>query len=364
MKPLIIDGHLDLSMNAMEWNRDLTMPVRQIRTLEEGMDDKPDRGKNTVSLPAMREGNIGMCIATLIGRYAKPSHPLGGWRSPSQAWSMIQGQLAWYREMERLGEITQIVDTASLNQHVKLWDTEPGYQSIGYLMSLEGADSILSEEHLQILYDQGLRAIGPAHYGPGTYAYGTNSDGSIGEKGKWLISAMSQLGITLDVTHLSETSFWEALEAFEGEIWASHSNCHALVPHNRQFTDEQLKTLIERNAIIGLPLDAWMMTSKWKRGWSTPENTPVTLEDMLDHMVHICTLAGNTSHVAIGTDLDGGFGKEQSPVDIDTIADLQQLPQLLKKRGFEQEDIDRFLHHNWLNKIKTSLQESVIKDGS
>ncbi len=353
--PLIIDGHLDLSMNAMEWNRDLTMTVPEIRALEQGMDDKPDRGKNTVSLQAMRRGNIALCLATLIGRYAKPSHPLSGWRSPAQAWSMIQGQLTWYREMERVGEMKQIVNKDELEDHIDSWQKDQDYHAIGYVLSLEGADSIISAEHLEKLYAQGLRAIGPAHYGPGTYAYGTNSEGSIGEKGKWLLTAMEKLGIALDVTHLCETSFWEALDVYHGAIWASHSNCYALVPHNRQFTDEQLKVLIERKAVIGLPLDTWMMTPKWKRGWSTPENTPVTLDDMLDNMDHICQLAGNTSHIAIGTDLDGGFGKEQSPIDIDTIADLQKLPSMLIKRGYSNQDIDNFLHLNWMRKIKVSI---------
>jgi membrane dipeptidase len=354
VKPLIVDGHLDLSMNAMEWNRDLRMPIEQIRELEKEKTDKPDRGNSTVSFSEMRKGNIGLCFATLIARYAKPTHPLGGWHSPEQAWGMVQAQLAWYTEMERQGELQMIKTKADLEQHLQNWTTTDS-SPIGFLLSLEGADSIVTFDHLYLLHEQGLRAIGPAHYGPGTYAYGTNSEGRIGEKGKELLSKMEELNIVLDATHLCDTSFWEAMEHFNGPVWASHSNCRTLVNHNRQFSDEQFKTLIERGAVIGLPLDAWMMIPNWTRGVSTPTNTDIRLKHMVDHMDHICQLAGNAKHVALGTDLDGGFGKEQCPGDLETIADLQKLENLLADRGYEVEDIEAIFSKNWLRKIKDVL---------
>ena len=317
-QPLIIDGHLDLSMNAMVWNRDLRRPISEIRLLEKGMTDLPDRENSTVSFPSMREGNIGLCFGTLIARYAKPTHPLGGWRSPEQAWGMVMAQLAWYEELERQGELKMIKTDVDLQNHLTAWQDHSQNQAIGFLLTLEGADSIVTLDHLDVLYDRGLRAIGPAHYGPGTYAYGTNSEGSIGEKGKSLLTKMSNLNMALDATHLCDISFWEAMEHFEGTIWASHSNCRSLVNHNRQFSDQQIKTLIEKDAVIGMPLDAWMMVPNWTRGESHPSNTSVLLDDMLDHLAHICSNAGNTNHVAIGTDLDGGFGNEQCPSDIET----------------------------------------------
>ncbi len=352
--PLIIDGHLDLSMNAMQWNRDLRLPVAAIRQREEGMKDKPDRRNNTVALPAMRKGSINICIATLIARYAKPTHPLGGWRSPEQAWSTVQGQLAWYREMERLGEMSQIQSSHDLK--AQLQDkTDESPKAIAYLLSLEGADSIVTFDHLYRLHEDGLRAIGPAHYGPGTYAYGTDSDGSIGSKGRELLSKMDELGIALDATHLSDTSFWEALDHFKGTVWASHSNCRSLVNHNRQFSDDQLKALIERDAVIGAPLDAWMMVTGWERGVNHPNNTEVKLDMMIDHMDHICQLAGNAKHIAIGTDLDGGFGKEQCPSDIETISDLQKLSGLLSRRAYSSDQVSLILHGNWLRKFQQLL---------
>lgn len=353
-QPLIIDGHLDLSMNAMEWNRDLRQPVARIRALETGMTDKPDRANSTVAFPEMRAGKVGICFGTLIARYAKPTHPLGGWRSPEQAWGMVQAQLAWYEEMVRQGELRMLKSEFDLNDHLSHYNKEPD-GPIGFLLSLEGADSIVSFDHLHRLHARGLRAIGPAHYGPGTYAFGTNSEGSIGEKGKQLLKEMDSLGIALDVTHLCDTSFWEAMDSFRGIVWASHINCRTLVNHNRQFSDEQLKALIERDAVIGLPLDAWMMVPDWVRGKSHPSHTNVTLQQMIDHMDHICQLAGNAKHVAIGTDLDGGFGTEQGPSDVDTIADLQKLTGLLAGRGYAVTEVEAIFHGNWLRKMREVL---------
>ena len=345
-RSLILDTHLDLSMNAMEWNRDLRWSVEDIRLSEMGMDDKPDRAKNTVSFPALRDGNIGIVVATQIARYVKQDSSIPGWNSQEQAWAQTQGQLAWYKTMEEAGFLTQITDRESLEAQLSSWDSSDETKPIGYILSLEGADSIISMSYLERAYEQGLRAIGPAHYGPGVYAQGTNATGGLGAKGRQLLKEMERLNIILDVTHLCDESFSEAMDLFGGAVWASHHNCRSIVPHNRQFTDEQIKLVIERNGVIGIPLDAWMMVPDWRRGVSTPESENVTLKIMVDHMDHICQLTGNTNHVGIGSDLDGAFGKEQCPIDIDTIADLQKLTNLLKNRGYVEDDIDRILSQN------------------
>ncbi len=353
----IFDVHLDLSMNALEWNRDLTRPIREIRDREAGMTDRPDRGRGTVCLPELRRGNIGLVVATQIARYSKPTHPLQGWNSPRQAWAMTQGQLAWYRSMEEAGEMVQIRDLAGLEKHLDLWigsgaATPNDKKPIGYILSLEGADSIVTLAHLERSYEQGLRAVGPAHYGPGTYAFGTDSEGTIGTKGRELLKEMDRLGLILDATHLCDQSFREAMDCFTGPVWASHSNCRVLTPHNRQFTDEQIKELIGRGVVIGAPLDAWMMIPNWIRGQTTPEATGLKLSKLVEHVDHICQLAGNARHCGIGTDLDGGFGREQSPMDLDTIADLQKLPELFRAKGFTASDIEGILHGNFIRFVR------------
>src|SRR5450755_4206868 len=144
----IIDAHLDLSMNAMEWNRDLRRPVDEINTTERELTDKPDRGNATVSLHDLRKGNIGLVVATQIARYVAPGNPLLGWHSPEQAWAQTQGQLAWYKAMEQAGEMIQIIDLASLNKQVALWENDDDNEQkpVGYILSLEGADSLITIE--------------------------------------------------------------------------------------------------------------------------------------------------------------------------------------------------------------------------
>ena len=351
----IIDIHLDLSMNAIEWNRDLTQSVLQINAQEKDLIDKPDRGKATVSLQAMREGNIGFCVATQIARYVKSNNPLPGWNSPAQAWAQTQGQLAWYRAMEKAGEMIQIIDKKGLQNHLDLWSSSEPNKPIGYLLNLEGADSIVTLDHLHRAYKQGLRAIGPAHYGPGTYAHGTNSEGGLGTKGKELLNEIEKLNMILDVTHLCDQSFWEAIDHYNGKMWASHSNCRSLVPNQRQFSNLQIKELIARKAIIGMAFDAWMMIPKWQKGISDPKKSGLVIETIIDHIDHICQLSGNSNHIALGTDLDGGFGKEQCPYDLETISDLQKMDVLLKKRGYSENDIQKILNQNAINFLMGAL---------
>lgn len=351
-----IDAHLDLSMNALEWNRDLTKSVREIRHREAGMTDKPDRGNNVVCFPELRKGDIGLVVATQIARYVAPDNPLPGWNSPQQAWAQTQGQLAWYKQMEEDGELLQITTLGGLEAHVENWNNGKanGSKPIGYILSLEGADSIVTVGHLERAYNYGLRAIGPAHYGPGRYAQGTNATGGLGPQGKDLIREIERLNIILDATHLCDDSFWEVMDIFNGHVWASHHNCRALVNHNRQFSDEQFKELISRGAVIGGVLDAWMMVPNWVRGKSTAKELGCNLEKLIDHMDHICQLAGNALHIGIGSDLDGAFGKEQSPYDIETIADLGNIPALLSKRGYSQPDIENVMHGNWLRFLRNA----------
>jgi membrane dipeptidase len=338
-------------MNAMEWNRDLRNNVSLLRQLEQGMDDKPDRGRATVSFPDLRKGNIGIVVATQIARFVKPDSLIPGWNSPQQAWAQTQAQVTWYKCMEEEGEMVSITDRESLQRHIALWNdgTPNDKKPIGYILSLEGADSIVDISYLEKAYNYGLRAIGPAHYGPGRYANGTDSTGKMGEKGIELLHEIERLNMILDVTHLCDDAFWQALDHYNGPVWASHNNCRSLVNHNRQYDDEQIKELIARGAVIGGALDAWMLVPDWKRGISTPMDMQCNLETVFKHMDHICQITGNALHIGVGSDLDGAFGIEQCPYDLDTIADLQKLVSIFRNHGYTEEDLKNIFHQNWIN---------------
>lgn len=352
---LIVDAHLDLAMNALEWNRDLTRPIDEIRARERNLSDKPDRGQGTVSFSEMRRGGVGLCVATQIARFVAPDNPLSGWHSQEQAWAQTRGQLAWYRAMEERRELVQIRDREGLDRHLAVWqDGKADDTPIGYVLSLEGADSIVTLPHLERAYASGLRAVGPAHYGPGVYAQGTNACGDMGARGRELLKEMERLGIILDVTHLCDESFRDALDHFHGAVWASHSNCRALVPHNRQFSDDHIRELVRRGAVISVAFDAWMLAPGWVHLKTTPQSAGVTLETVANHIDHICQIAGSARHCGIGSDLDGAFGCEQCPSDVQTIADLQRLPAILAARGYTDEDVRNIAHGNFVRFLRNA----------
>ncbi|MBL7699894.1 MAG: membrane dipeptidase [Chitinophagaceae bacterium] len=348
---LIFDAHLDLAMNAIEWNRDLTRPLAEIRQREMHMTDKPDRGKGTVCLPELRKGKIGIVVATQLARVRQQSGGFRGWNSPQQAWAMTQAQLAWYREMEALGEMVQIKSSNELNAHLRLWEDESkpdDSKAVGYILSLEGADSLVDISYLQKACDYGLRAIGLSHFGPGRYAPGTKSKGEITQAGMELLKEAGKLRLILDVTHLTDEGFSFVIDNYDGPIWASHHNVRKIVSNQRQLTDEQIKQLIGRNAVIGGMLDCWALDLRFIDQVSDPWQLDITLEKLVDHWDHICQIAGNSLHIGIGSDLDGIFGTEQSPWDLDSIADLQNFQTLLINRGYKQEDVDNIFHKNWI----------------
>ncbi|GAB3248662.1 membrane dipeptidase [Larkinella harenae] len=356
---LIFDAHLDLAMNALEWNRDLSRPLAEIRQREMGMRDKPDRGKGTVCLPELRKGGIGLVVATQLSRVTPYGSSLPGWHSPQQAWAMTQAQLVWYREMEALGEMVQITNLTELDNHLALWNDpeKPDEEKpIGYILSLEGADSLVDISYVHRAYEYGLRALGLSHFGPGRYAPGTKMEGPITPLGLDLLTEMGELNLILDVTHLTDEGFEQALDRYQGPVWASHHNVRAIVPTQRQLTDEQIRRLTERGAVIGGMLDCWAMDIRFIDTVSDPWQLNIRLEQLVDHWDHICQITGNSHHVAIGSDLDGIFGTEQSPWDMNSIADLQKYEDILTRRGYQSEDIDNIFHGNWLRFLRKAWQ--------
>ncbi|MCX6952458.1 MAG: membrane dipeptidase, partial [Verrucomicrobia bacterium] len=337
------------------------LPLAEVRKSEAHLSDRPGRARGTVTFPEMRRARIGLCVATQLARLEHDAYsPVFGWRSAPQAWAMTQAQLAWYRAMEEAGEMVQIRDGRQLDAHLKKWlaaDTVTASKlPIGYLLSLEGADSILTPAHLERAFHDGLRALGPAHYGAGVYARGTSTEGPFPANGLELLREAGRLGLILDVTHLSDESFWQALKIYSGPVWASHHNSRALVPHQRQLADEMFRALVGRGAVVGVALDAWMIVPDWRRGETTPEGANLRLTHLVDHIDHYCQLAGNARHVGLGSDLDGAFGAEQTPLDVDSIADLTLLAELLDGRGYSEADIAGILSGNFLRFLRGALK--------
>lgn len=351
---LIVDAHLDLAWNALQWNRDLRHSVHTLRTREAELSGA-GRGLGTVALPELREGRVALCFATLLARSTgRPKSNLD-YSSVAQAYAIAQGQLAYYRALAEAGEMRIITNLAELNAHIEEWGrwevaTQSTQPPLGLMISMESADPIFEPNQLRAWKEAGIRLIGPAHYGPGRYAGGTGTELGLTSEGLLLLRAMERLSIILDLTHLSDQAFWEALDHFDGAMLASHSNCRALVPHQRQFDDKQIRAVVDRDGVIGAALDNWMILPGWSRG--SQDKPRVILTHVVDHIDHVCQLAGNASHAALGSDLDGGFGREQSPSDLDTIADLGRIADILATRGYRAEDIAAIMHGNWLRLLR------------
>jgi membrane dipeptidase len=355
---LIIDAHLDLAWNALQWDRNLLASVYTIRT-QENRTQGEGRAQGTVALPELAQGRVALCFATLLVRSTGRPSPHIDYASPAQAFGIAQGQLAYYRALERAGYVRIITNQVELDDHMNEWETwdqtgdlTASLPPLGFVISMESADSILVPDDLPEWWELGLRVVGPAHYGPGRYAGGTSTEAGLTELGLELLAKMEWLGMILDLTHFSDQAFWQAIEAYNGPVLASHNNCRSLVPHQRQFSDDQFKAIFERDGVIGAAFDTWMLQPGWIIGQSS--NAQITLSNVVDHIDYICQLAGNARHAAIGTDLDGGFGRDQSPSDLDTIADLQKLSGLLADRGYHEEDITAIMHGNWLRLLRQS----------
>ena len=273
-------------------------------------------------------------------------------RTQDIAYSKAQGEVAFYRVLEEQGLMRMVRDAASLDKHLGQWEQDPKRTPIGYVLSMEGADPIVSPEQVVQWWELGLRTVSLVHYGISTYAHGTQAPGGLLPTAKPQLEAIERQGLILDASHMADGTFWEAMDVFNGPIIATHNCCRALVPHDRQFTDEQIKAIALRRGVIGVAFDAWMLSADFDK--TKLDNSRTTLATVVDHMDHICQVTGTVGHAAIGTDLDGGYGREQSPCDLDTIADLQKIPVILEKRGYSSEDIASIMHGNWIGLLRNA----------
>jgi membrane dipeptidase len=343
---IIFDSHLDLGWNAVNYNRDLTKSIAEIRK-SEAVSKEKGRGTNTVSFPEMRKGEVAFCLATVFARATALGEPLADYRSQEIAYAVAQAHRAYYRIMESEGQVRMLKDWPSIEGQLQDWKgPQKGSAPLGFILSMEGADPVVSPSRVADWWADGLRVVGPGHYGLNAYAHGTGSPGGLTSKGRELVKEMDAVHMILDVSHLADKAFWEALELFHGPVLASHHNCRALVPGDRQLADEQIRQLIQRASVIGTAFDAWMLFPGWEKGKTS--NQVVSLENAVNHIDHVCQLAGNSNHAAIGSDLDGGFGTEQCPHDLDTIADLQKIGGILRKRGYKDADVESIMHGNYI----------------
>jgi len=364
-----LDGHLDIAMNALGCERDPSLAVDAIRARE--ADPRPADGRNTctTSLPEMRAAGFGACVTTLLARakpWVKPGRvtrrAVGDWPTQDMAHAQAAGQLAYYRRLEARGQVRVIETAAALQEHAAAWDADSNGTPVGLILTFECADPVTEPAELAWWHARGVRTLMLTHFGQGHYAAGNPSDdeandhdvdGPVTPRGRELLREMERLGMPLDLTHLSDTSLRDALDHFGGRVYSSHSNCRALAPRQRQLTDGVIRTIAERDGVIGVvTYFGFIQREDYAGCYPSPSGgVPthhVTLDHLVDHIDHVCQLTGNRRHVALGSDLDGGYGAEECPHGLDRHCDVLKLGEILNRRGFSDDDVEAFFGGNWL----------------
>ena len=189
---------------------------------------------------------------------------------------------------------------------------------------------------------------------PSTTCTWAGSGVGLSKEGQRLLDVMAEFGMMLDHTHLSERSSLEALDHFQGVSVATHSNPRKMVPdvQERHLGDTQIRRIAEQGGVMGIVL----ANSFLKPGGRTLKKAEVTVADVAAHVDYICQLVGSAEHVGIGSDFDGGFGRERIPAEIDSVADLHLIADALKARGYNDTDVAGVMGGNWVNLLRRVWQ--------
>lgn len=352
---LIFDAHLDLALNGVDWNRDLRHSVDDIRAQETTL-EMTDLGRqtNVLSFPELRHSQVAVCLTTLLARQEQQINHSFGWTSPQTCYAMAHAHLAYYRAMELDGYVKMLRTRSDLKNHFQAFQSAPNETPLGFIMTMEGADPILKPNTVFEFHEAGLRALGLTHYGTNRYGGGTRSEVGLSLDAIELLKNCDELGITIDMTHLSDVSFWQVAKHFSGRVHASHQNSRAICNWQRQFGDDQIRFVIERDGVLGVAMDVIMLQDGFVRGKTKPV---ATLERAVDQIEHICQMSGSIRHVGLGSDLDGGYGCEQTPADLNRYRDLQSIVAIMQRRGFPAADIEAFFHGNWLRFFSQILSD-------
>jgi len=330
---IICDAHLDLAYNAVR-GRDVVLPAAQQRP--------DDQGIPSVGLPDLRDGGVGLVCATIFCQPCIEAEKIPGYRTAQEARLAALAQLAWYQRQIREERLQFVKFPCDLGLPLR--------DPLRAILLMEGADALQSTDDLPEWFDAGLRIVGLAWRQTG-YAGGTKAPGPLSARGVEMVKALDAAGLIHDISHMAEEAFWQLMEKSGGTVMASHSNCQALVPGDRQLSDAMIKAIVARGGMIGINF--------YHRFLMPPEEfgkRRATLADVIRHVRHICDLAGDARHVGLGTDMDGGLGREQIPVEIESSADLPKVADALLAAGFVREDVEGIMGRNWTRFFARNLK--------
>jgi membrane dipeptidase len=370
---LIVDAHQDLAWNMLTFGRDYTRSASETRRLETGSVVPQLNGDTLLGWPDYKRGSVALIFSTLFAapeRYCKGEWELLCYTDQSSAARLYGSQLdAYDRLVSDHPEMFRLVLTqADLDGVLSGWrdlpDAEtgssrlPDEQSagpiVGLVILMEGAEAVWQPSEMEDWWGRGVRLVGPAWAGT-RFCGGTNEPGPLTREGFAFLAATAEFGFGLDLSHMDEQAALQALDTYPGQVLASHSNASSLLKgleSNRHLSDRLIRGLVEREAVIGVVPYNVFLKEGWKRGDSRQD---VSLRNLVEHIDHICQIAGDAKHIGIGSDFDGGFGVQCTPQEIDSIADLQRLTPLLNERGYSQAEQADILANNWLNCLRKIL---------
>ena len=353
--PLIVDGHIDLGWNIVNFVRDYTRSAYDIRADTAGTAAQQVQGQAMVGLPQLLSGQVALLIGTIFvipAHLASSDSYVTRYTTPSEAnywgWTMLDTIEALAARSENMVLVQSGVD---LDAVLTSWapDQPVERRQVGIILAMEGADPITTPAELQTWYARGLRSIGLA-WGRTQYAGSSSEAGELTLPGVQLLNEMKRLGVLLDVAHLSEDAFWQANNLWEGPLVYSHGNSRYYLPTERGVSDDQIRVIAERDGLIGIGV----YNGFYAQNVITPGQ--VTVEDVANAIDYVCQLTGDSLHAAIGSDADGSFGAESAPLGIDTVADLQKIPAALIQRGYQPADIEQIMNGNWLRVLRYFLR--------
>jgi membrane dipeptidase len=346
---IIVDAHLDLAYNAINYQRDLKLSVAEIREIEK---KSCPNGVATVSIPDLKKTGVGLIFPTIFVLPASSKLNKGesafAYRDAAEAHRLAMTQLDYYHRLVDEDESIQLVgNLTKLNEVIELATGEENGRILGLVPLMEGADPVREPEELEMWYERGVRIIGPA-WDDTRYAAGAWRGSRFGltKEGHHLLDVMAEYGFILDITHMSEKASFEALDRFEGTVVATHTNARALVPGERQLSDAQIRAIGERGGVIGTVLYNPFLKAGHVKG---ERKEHVTLAHVVSHIDHICQLLGNADHIGIGSDFDGGFGAEDIPADFNSVFELPKIAEMLKEHGYTHNHIEKIMGLNWVN---------------
>ncbi len=352
----IVDGHEDIAYNVLNFGRDYRHSVAETRRLE--ADGNHPNGVATVGLPDSLLGRVAIVCGTIFTAPERTSGFMQSetphYKTPAEANRLANLQLDYYQRLADQTDKVQLVRTqAELDAVLETWAPEKSFADHhqGIVMLMENADPILEPKQFEEWYERGVRIVGPAWLGT-RYCGGTGEPGPLTDLGRDLLDVMAGFNAILDLSHMAEASFLEAVDRYEGIVIASHSNPRHFRNSDRHLSDEMIQRLAERDGVMGIVVYNNFLINDWKKG-SPRSKVPFTT--VLDAIDYVCQLTGSPAHVGIGTDFDGGFGVESIPEGMNSVTDLWQIGDGLRERGYAEADIEAVLGGNMLRKLRQSL---------